>query len=117
MSDSAVQFVRVCYGEDYRIVTFYQDQPVHELRTLLGTLFPGTTSAAGHAPVAIENLSTAVVVPLSSASRFPHVMSEGNWELLVSRGNDSTTEKLVLAGFLQDMYANGIITPGKLINI
>ena len=114
MSDPTVQFVRVCYGDDFRIVTFYEDQPVQELRNLLGALFPGTTSAHGRRPVAIERLVDGQVVPLSSATKFPHVMSEGNWELLVSRANTLNTEKLVLAGFLQDMYAHGFISPGKI---
>ena len=109
--DPAVQFVRVCYGNDFRIVTFYQNQPVNELRTLLGALFPGTTSAHGRRPVAVERLMDGQVVPLSSATKFPEVMSEGNWELLVSRANTLRTEKLVLSGFLQDMFEHGYITP------
>ena len=113
MADPAVQFVRVCYGEDYRIVTFYQDQPVHELRELLGALFPGTTSAHGRRPIAIERLVDRQVVPLSSATKFPQVMSHGNWELLVTRPNTLRTEKLVIAGFLQDMLAHGFVTPGE----
>jgi hypothetical protein len=115
MADPAVQFVRVCYGEDYRIVTFYQDQPIHELRELLGALFPGTTSAHGRRPIAIERLVDGQVVPLSSATKFPQVMSHGNWELLVTRANTLRTEKLVIAGFLQDMLAHGFVTPGEFV--
>jgi hypothetical protein len=110
--DPAVQFVRVCYGDSFRIVTFYQDQPVTELRTLLGALFPGTTSAHGSRPVAVERLMDGTVVPLSSATKFPQVMSDGNWELLVSRANSLRTEKLVVSGFLQDMFEHGFTTPG-----
>ena len=112
MSGPAVQFVRVCLGDSYRVVTFYEDQPVHELKTLLGALFPGTTAANGQAPVAIERLMDGVVVPLSSATKCPQVMSEGSWELLVSRPNNLTTEKLILQGFLHDLFAHGIVTSG-----
>ena len=107
----AIQFVRVHYGDSSRIVTFYQDQPVKELRRLLGSLFPGTTSAAGRRPIAIERLETGVVVPLSSAAKFPHVMDSGNWDLLVSRETNVRTEKRILAGFLEDMAAHGFISP------
>ena len=109
----SINFVRVHYGDASRIVTFYQDQPVRELRALLGSLFPGTTSAAGRRPVAIERLATGVVVPLSSAAKFPQVMDDGNWDLLVSRETDVRTEKRIIAGFLEDMAAHGFITPAE----
>jgi hypothetical protein len=109
----AIQFVRVHYGESSRIVTFYQDQPVRELRALLGSLFPGTTSAAGRRPVAIERLQTGVVVPLSSAAKFPSVMDDGNWDLLVSRETDVRTEKKILMGFIEDMTAHAFLTPDQ----
>ena len=82
-----------------------------ELRALLGSLFPGTTSAAGRRPVAIERLQTGVVVPLSSAAKFPSVMDDGNWDLLVSRETDVRTEKKILMGFIEDMTAHAFLTP------
>ena len=80
MADVTTQFVRITFNSDYRVVTFYENQPVDELKDLLTALFPDVSSGQV-VPVGIERPADNVVVPLSTGAKFPEIMT-GDWELL-----------------------------------
>jgi hypothetical protein len=105
--DLTTQFVRIVYGNENRIVTFYQDQPLEELRDLLTALFPDVSS--GHAvPVGVERPTDNLVVPLSAGAKFPEVMT-GVWHLLCVPQREIESEKMIIREFTKGMYAQGFI--------
>ena len=91
------QFVMINYFGERRVVTFYKNQPVTELRELLTALFPGVSNGEA-IPVGVERSADNLVVPLSAGAKFPEVMT-GQWELLVIPRREIESEKNIIREF------------------
>ena len=101
------QFVMINYFGERRVVTFYKNQPVTELRELLTALFPGVSNGEA-IPVGVERSADNLVVPLSAGAKFPEVMT-GQWELLVIPRREIESEKNIIREFSKGMYKEGFI--------
>ena len=107
MTELNTQFVRITFNSDFRVVTFYEDQPIEELKDLLTALFPDVSSGRV-VPVGIERPVDNVVVPLSTGAKFPQIMT-GDWELLCVPAHDIEQEKLVLLNFVKQLFSQNYI--------
>jgi|EP00945_MAST-04E_sp_MAST-4E-sp1_P000810 hypothetical protein len=101
------QFVMINYVGQRRVVTFYKNQPVNELRDLLTALFPDVSSGES-IPVGVERPADNLVVPLSAGAKFPQVMT-GHWDLLVVPHRELESEKSILREFSKGMYKENFI--------
>jgi hypothetical protein len=107
MAEVDTQFVRITFNNDFRVVTFYENQPIDELKDLLTALFPDVSSGRV-VPVGIERPADNVVVPLSTGAKFPYIMT-GDWELLCVPAHDIAQEKLVLLNFVKELFSQNYI--------
>ncbi len=82
-----------------------------ELRTLLGCLFPDAI-AKGERAVGIERLTDNYVVPLSSAAKFPSIMT-GDWHLLTHAPRELAVECMIIGRFVDELARYALISPGE----